>query len=204
MNKGELRAHLIALLNRSDCTNALADTFIDQALARITRAIRIPSMEKQQTYAISDVSGTGAIQMPTDLIEAIDIYCDGTALVRIPLHEMVEGQKTGEIGNPKFFARVQASFLIHPKPSSGTIYLNYYGEFAALSSDSSTNALTTVGSDLIIYTALSYAADYFIDERSQTFEMKANSFLSEIQEQADTAEISGGTQVMRPSQTYDD
>ena len=31
MNKGELRAHMKALLNRSDCTDALADTFIDQA-----------------------------------------------------------------------------------------------------------------------------------------------------------------------------
>ena len=28
MNKGQLRAHFLALLNRSDCTDTLADTFI--------------------------------------------------------------------------------------------------------------------------------------------------------------------------------
>ena len=35
MNKGQIRTHFIALLNRTDCTNALADTFIDMAMGRI-------------------------------------------------------------------------------------------------------------------------------------------------------------------------
>ena len=35
MNKGQIRAHFKALLNRSDCPDALADTFIDQATTRI-------------------------------------------------------------------------------------------------------------------------------------------------------------------------
>lgn len=46
MNKGEIRAHFKALLNRSDITDALADTFIDQGITRIQRSLRVPSMEK--------------------------------------------------------------------------------------------------------------------------------------------------------------
>ena len=53
MNKGEIRAHFKALLNRSDCTDALADTFLNQALTRIQRILRIPPIERMQTYTVS-------------------------------------------------------------------------------------------------------------------------------------------------------
>ena len=205
MNKGELRTHLIALLNRNDLTNALADTFIDQAVHRITRILRIPSMEKTQTYDVAnDVSGVSTINLPIDFIEPIDVYSEGKALVRLPLHEMVEAQKSNQQGTPVFFARVQGTYLVHPKPSTGTIVLNYYAAFSALSSDSSTNTLTTLGPDLLIYTSLGYAADYFLDERGPQFEAKASQFLAEIQQQADAAEQNGGLQIMRPSATYTD
>ena len=52
MNLGNLRSHFIALLNRSDITNSLADTFIDQSIARIQRQLRIPSMEKTHTIPL--------------------------------------------------------------------------------------------------------------------------------------------------------
>jgi hypothetical protein len=205
MNKGELRTHLIALLNRNDLTNALADTFIDQAVHRITRILRIPSMEKTQTYDVAnDVSGVSTINLPIDFIEPIDVYSEGKALVRLPLHEMVEAQKSNQQGTPVFFTRVQGTYLVHPKPSTGTIVLNYYAAFSALTSDSSTNTLTTLGPDLLIYTSLGYAADYFLDERGPQFEAKASQFLAEIQQQADAAEQNGGLQIMRPSATYTD
>ena len=46
MNKGELRTHIKDVLNRTDVTDALVDTFIFQTLSRIQRLLRIPSMEK--------------------------------------------------------------------------------------------------------------------------------------------------------------
>ena len=205
MNKGQIRTHMIALLNRSDITDALADTFIDQAISRITRVLRIPSIEKVQTYNVAnDVTGVSTINLPNDLIEPLDIYSEGKALVRLPLHEMIEAQKTNEQGTPKFFARVQGTYLLHPKPSTGTVVLNYYAAFDTLGTDSATNTLTTLVPDLLIYTALTYASDYFLDERGTQFETRASSFLSEIQQQADSSEQAGGLQVMRPSQTYTD
>ena len=202
MNKGELRAHMKALLNRSDCTDALADTFIDQAIGRIQRTLRIPIMEKQREYAISNAAGAPSVTLPSDMLELIDIYIGGVALVRIPMHEMQEAHQTGQVGTPRYFCRQQGAILLHPKPSSGTLHISYYGEFDALVNDSDSTPLTVLASDAISYTALGYASDFFLDERGQLFDGKAALFLAEIQEQADTAEQSGGTQVMRPTHLY--
>ena len=204
MNKGELRSHMLALLNRSDCTDALANTFLDQAIARIERTLRVPSMEQQHIYTIDSASGVSQLFIPSNLIEMVDIHADGRALVRLPGHEMVEAQKTGAIGNPIHFTRVQGVLKIHPKPTSGLVYLNYYGEFTDLVNDSDTNSLTNIASDLIIYTALGYASDYFLDERGPLFDQKAGAFIAEIQGQADSAETSGTSQFMRPTHRFED
>lgn len=195
---------MLALLNRSDCTDALANTFIDQAIARIARTLRIPSMEQQHTYTISGDTGVGEVILPNNLLEMIDVHYDGRALARVPSHEMVEHQKTGSLGAPQFFNRLQGTIQITPRPTAGTLYLNYYAQPNSLVDDTDTNVLTDVGSDLITYTALGYASDYFLDERGPLFETKASAFLSEIQDQADRAETSGSTQVMRPTHRYED
>ena len=202
MNKGQIRAHFLALLNRSDCPNTLADTFIDQATTRIQRVMRTPAMEAQQTYTIS--GQTSEITLPANLLEIISIYMDGNALTRIPHHEMLQAQKTGELGTPRQMCRQSVQVLLHPQPTTGTVFLDYYREFPALATDADTNALTETASDILTYTALSYAADYFMDERAAIFEQKSGQFLAEMQEHSYAAEQSGINQVMRPTVVYGD
>jgi len=202
MNKGQIRAHFLALLNRSDCPNTLADTFIDQATTRIQRVLRTPAQEAQQTYTIS--GQTSEITIPVNLLEIISVYMDGVALTRIPHHEMLQAQRTGEQGIPRQMCRQQSKILLHPQPTTGTVFLDYYAEFPSLATDSDTNALTGIASDILTYTALSYAADYFMDERAAIFEQKSGQFLAELQEQSNSAEQSGVSQVMRPTVVYGD
>jgi len=204
MNKGQIRAHFLALLNRSDCSNALADTFIDQAMTRIQRVLRIPPMEKLQTYTIASGTTVSELVMPIDLLEIIDLQYNGRALVRIPMHEMAEQQKHGALGSPLYFTRERDVIKLAPSVGQGELYLNYYGEVDQLIADTDDNVLTLIASDLVTYTALSYAADYFLDERGPLFETKSGQFLAEIQEQANSAEQSGMAQVMRPTRTYED
>ena len=204
MNKGQIRAHFLALLNRTDCSNALADTFIDQALVRIQRVLRIPPMEAQHKYTITSGTAVTSVVVPADMLEIIDVQFDGVALVRVPMSDMVELQKHGEHGSPRYFTRERELIKIAPFPTSGDVYLNYYAEFDDLPTDLSENVLTVIGSDLLTYTALSYAADYFLDERGPLFEQRSGQFLAEIQEQANAAEQSGMAQVMRPTRTYTD
>lgn len=202
MNYGNIRTHFKAVLNRSDITDALADTFIDQGIARIQRQLRIPIMEAQQNYTIS--TQTGSVVVPNDMLELMDIYFDNTAVVRLPLHDMLQLKKGSEAGTPQFFTRERSNILLYPEPSSGTLTVNYYAEFPEMTSDSDENTLAKVASDAIIYAALTYASDYYIDERSQIFTEKYLSFMSELQEQSNDAEMSGSLQVMRPSATYTD
>jgi hypothetical protein len=197
MNLGNIRTHFKALLNRSDITDALADTFIDQGIARVQRSLRIPSMEKQYNYSIT--SPTTSVVLPNDFLEAISLYFDGRQLAKVTLQEILERQQNGEQGAPLYFCRQGGTYLISPSPSSGTLSLDYYAQFIDMTADSDENILAQVASDLIIYAALTYAADYYIDERSPVFENKYVQFMAEIQEQSNDAETSGNMQTIRPS-----
>lgn len=197
MNLGNIRTHFKALLNRSDITDALANTFIDQGIARVQRSLRIPSMEKQYNYSV--VGPTTFITLPNDFLESISVYYDGHQLAKVTLQEILERQKTGEQGQPHYFCRQGGSYLISPSPSSGTVTLDYYAQFPDMMLDTDENILAQVGSDLIIYAALTYAADYYIDERSPVFEQKFNQFMVEIQEQSNDAELSGNMQAISPA-----
>lgn len=204
MNKGQIRAHFKALLNRSDCADALADTFIDQSITRIQRNIRIPPMERQQAYNINSAEPQESIILPSDFLEIIDIYFDNTSLSRVPMRTILEMTKNNDVGSPKFFAREQGALVLYPRPATGTLYLNYYGQFTDLVSDGDSNDLTNVASDAVTYGALAYASDYFIDERGALFEQKLSMFLSELQQQANDAETSGTVQAIRPTTNYQD
>ena len=200
MNKGQIRAHFKALLNRTDCDDALADTFIDQAITRIQRTLRIPSMEKTQNYSIT--AQVSSIIIPNDLLEIMSVYTSEYTMSRVALREMKQFQSIGEVGTPKYFCRQGEEILLYPLPSNTTVSIDYYGQFDDLPSDTSSNSLTNIASDLVTYTALSYASDYFLDERGPLFDQKSSSFLIEIQEQANEAEQSGSLQTIRPSGTF--
>ena len=202
MNKGELRVHFKDLLNRSDITDTLANTFIDQAISRTERTLRVPSMEKQHVYNIS--ASTSLLVIPSDFLEIINIYSGATSLTRVPINELLEFSSGGENGTPKYFTREDETLLIYPNPTSGSVKLNYYAQFAEMTSDTDENALAMSSSDLIIYGALGYASDHFLDERGPLFEQKYQMFMREIQEQANTAEQSGTVQAIRPTYAYED
>lgn len=202
MNKGEIRAHFKALLNRTDCSDALADTFIDQSIARAQRVLRIPPMEKTQTYNLT--ASTSTLIIPADFLEIIDMYYANTNLSRVPLSKYVEMSQPAESGTPRYFTREGENIKIYPYPTSGSVSMNYYGQFTAMTADTDENDLAIIASDLITYGALGYASDYFLDERGPLFETKFVQFLSELQEQANDAEVSGTVQAMQPTATYQD
>ena len=107
-------------------------------------------------------------------------------------------------GEPKYFTRQQEALFIYPQPASGDLTLYYYGDFGTLTNDSDETPIIVAAPDLVTYAALTYAADHFLDERSQLFEAKFNQFLLEIQEQANDQELNGSTQAISPAYSYED
>lgn len=200
MNKGELRTHFKELLNRSDCSDALADTFIDQSITRIERNLRIPPMEKSYSYTISLT--TSEVLIPSDFLEAINMYYENTSVNRVSMNRFLDVSVGNETGTPLYFTRQGTNFKIYPSPTSGSLVLNYYASFPVMTSDTDENDLALIASDLITYGALSFAADYFLDERGQLFESRFTQLANELQGQADDAESSGTVQVIQASAQY--
>jgi hypothetical protein len=200
MNKGELRTHFKELLNRSDCSDALADTFIDQSITRIERNLRIPPMEKSYSYTISLT--TSEVFIPSDFLEAINMYYANTSVNRVSMNRFLDVSVGNETGTPLYFTRQGTNFKIYPSPTSGSLVLNYYASFPVMTSDTDENDLALIASDLITYGALSFAADYFLDERGQLFESRFTQLANELQGQADDAESSGTVQVIQASAQY--
>jgi hypothetical protein len=202
MNYGDIKSHFDALLNRSDITPALTTLFIDQGISRIQRNLRTPLNESLTTYTIS--GQTASITLPTDFLEIISLYLGDTELMRVPMSKFRELVNNPVAGNPQVFVRQQQNILLHPQPTSGDLKLYYYGEFAAMTQNTDENNLAAVAPDLILYSALTYAADYYLDERRDVFESKYVQFLSEVQEQANDQEMNGGTQTIQPTYTFTD
>jgi hypothetical protein len=201
MNFGDLKTHFQNLLNRSDLTTALSETFINQGIARIQRQLRVPMNEKVQNYTLS--AQTSSLTLPADFLEIISLYHSTNELERVSTRRFRELQGSVYTGTPKYFARQQEKVNIYPEPTTGTLVLYYYGEFDPMTADSDENILAQVAPDLIIYAALTYAADWFLDTRGELFEQKYNQFLAEIQEQANDQEMNGGVQGIEPAYRYD-
>lgn len=202
MNYGDLKSHFNDLLNRSDITSALTTRFIDQGISRIQRQLRTPLNEKVKTYNIT--SQTTSLTLPSDFLEIISLYYDQYELVRVPMSKFRTLNKSTFNGSPTNFTRQQETLLLYPTPTSGSVVLYYYAEFDSMLANSDENALAAVASDLIIYGGLTYAADYYLDERAGVFEQKFTQFLTEIQEQANDQELNGSTQVIQPAYSYQD
>ena len=202
MNYGDIKTHFEALLNRSDITPTLTTNFIDQGIARIQRQLRTPLNENIVTYTIT--TQTPSVTVPNDFLEIISLYFGASELNRIPVAKFRPLANNPVTGNPTVFNRQQQDLQLWPQPTSGTLTLYYYGEFAPMVLNTDENALAAVASDLIIYAALTYAADYYLDERGQLFEDKYNQFLAELQQQGDDQELNGGTQSIQPAYSYAD
>lgn len=205
MNKQEVRTRFLNLLNRNDCTNALADGFLDDSLRRIQRTLKIPSMEKSKTITFSEELPDSFV-LPSDFLTLKDLYyysdaTGGVILERLELSSFF--QKSIDSAYPQYYTRVQNSIIVKPANTDTTLTLSYYGEIPDLTSDTDSNLLTNLAPDLLIYGALSFAADYFLDsERSKLFEERYISIYREIEEQNRQLEFAGYTNTITPAYQY--
>jgi len=205
MNYGQLWANLIALLNRRDCTTDQAKSFIQNALTRINRELRCPAMEKTVVATIG--SGYTGLTIPSDFLELINLIpvsqtYDQRRLTKCDIS--LAKQLAINVGSPAKYCREGPQWIIGPAPAEGDqIQIDYYAEIGALTNDSDTNVISIIASDLIIYCALSYAADFFSDKRGDKWESRYQQIRNQLQIMADDDEESGAVQV-QPAYAYPD
>lgn len=192
MTYGELKTQFTAILNRTDITTALTETFINQAMSRSQRELRIPAQEKSLETIVT--GGFTSIPVPTDYISCVAMICDDKNINYLPLARFLEVDEDGT-GQPLYWTRIGNEFKFKPTPTVDQVVdVYYYGEFTPFTDDLLGTTISTVAPDLLIYGALSYAADYYIDERANSFEGRYQSILQALQDQAYDAEGPGPVQ----------
>jgi hypothetical protein len=206
----ELKQDVINLINRNDCTDALAASFVNLAQRRLLRTLRLPSLEKIQTVisgtTISTIfnSTTGAYSLPADFLELIYIYDNDRILERIPLRKFLEYSKNNSAsGKPRYYTRVKNTFELMPKPQAAhEFYVVYAADDTTLVNNTDTNVLSLSCPDLLIYGAVLYAADYFNDSRKAQFEDVYNKIYMDVAALADATDAATADASVQPSFTY--
>lgn len=180
----DVKNQFLGLLNRRDITPTLTDTFMGFGVQRIQRELRIPAMEKLVSVT---TDGTGAISVPGDLLEVISIHTNDTVnrqkLVRTDLQTILQYAQIP--GSPKYYYRETGTFTIGPyPPEDTTVWIHYYADASNLLADSDTNWITEIAPTLLIYAALSYSCDYYLDDRKQMFEAAYMQIAEQLQQMA--------------------
>lgn len=198
MTLADLRSQLLAILNRNDCSTSLANTFINQAQTRIERTLRIPGMEKSSVVTGNEDPATDAIIIPVDFLQMKYLYTGCYLLENKDIGHFLRLPKN--IGDPKYYCRIGASYMLKPAVSPGQeVYLVYYASQPSLVNDTDTNLFSTVASDLLLYAALSYATDYFVDDRVTAFEARFTALFGDLVEQANQTDMEQSAQQIAPA-----
>lgn len=186
MDKAGIRDQFKKTLGRNDITDDLANTFIDQAVARIQRTLRVPAMEKIADYEVN--ADQPSVFLPNDFLSMKLFYSGERNLDFLPLSSFLTKPKT--FGSPVYYTRVGAELRLWPQPVDGTeLSLVYFGEIPDLVNDQDTNFLCVIAPDLLVYGALTFAADYYVDDRKPAFEDAFARIYAEVEEQARLVEM---------------
>ena len=194
MNYGELKDYFLELLNRNDITDIQTDRFISLGLRRIERLLRTPLQRTSITFTVP-TDWDGGFGVPDDYLGFYYLKVNDIPVNRITANSAGKPYP----GTPSEFYMDRGKFMFRPTLSeSDVIDLGYYQEFAqGVTSTSVTNYSVVLG-DLVVYAALIYAADFFVDVRREGFKATFIDLQNEVQLMADQDEMSGGVYVRNP------
>lgn len=193
MNFSDVQANFLSILNRRDCTPSQVLTFLSFAIQRIQRELRVPAMERQVVHTFDGTeTPVGALPLPNDFLETISVSTNDSVeqnkLKRVDLQ--TASRLAQGVGYPKVYYRQNGFLILGPRPLSGiSVYLDYYQDAATLTNPTDTNWITIDAPDLLVYGALTYAADFFLDERADKWEARFQSIVVDLQNMADQDEL---------------
>lgn len=192
MDYQTLRATFQGILNRTDCTDTQADQFIGMGLRRAERVIRTPLQRRYinvvKTPEISFLS------LPSDYLTMESVFVNGQVLRRASTTETI---KPGDYSLPTtWWLEGRFLYFAGDLKDGDEVSFSYFGEFLEPTDDTGSTGYTETIPDLIIYAALIYAADFFLDVRMAAFENFYRTLRDEVQLMADQEATSGGYMVM--------
>lgn len=192
------------ILNRNDCTDDLATTFMMQGIARIQRDCRLPSMER--SLVMQPNAATNFFTCPKDLLQPIDlIWTDNSgqahSLEKLSYRQLILRSTQSD---PVCYARLQSQYWIAGSVNPGTfLQFFYYGNFTAFETPDSDNELSASSPDLAVYAALSYAGEHFEHPNTDRWEAKYQAIKTEVAVMAIDLDAEGGPQAVQSTVCWD-
>jgi len=198
MSFNTMKASFQNILNRDDCSDAQATTFLQQGISRIQRDCRLPSMER--TLIITPETPTNMFSVPLDLIQPIDVLVqDSSGIFRSLVKKAFRDAVNVDSNDlPRVYARIQTTIYIFGTVTTGRqIMFLYYGNFTPFADEDSDNELSASTPDLAVYAALSYAADTFQHPSAAAWEGRYQQLKTEVMAMAIDLDAEGGPQYVQ-------
>ena len=208
-NYGELKQAIRDYINYGDASveNNL-ELFIRMAYDNINSSLRIPSME----YRVYHTVTTERLDMPipTNYLELKRIYYPDTleTMDQVDIETMPEmwdvNSEVSNDGRPTKFARDDGRWLLNKPMVIGTkIYFVYWRNIEYPIEDADTDVFIQQVDGVLLYRSLAEAFRFLEDfETSEYWMQKAVAEITIVQENADTAEVSGSVIVQSNNPWY--
>jgi hypothetical protein len=182
---------------RRNIDDATLNDFIEIALSRANRMLRIPPLEG---FSALPVDVNGFAELPPNFIEAIELqFVSGGReyiLDRKAISEVDYLSNSPRGGSPCVFGRFGNYFRVAPWNLGDELFVNlyYYKSLPPLVQDTDLNWFTEQAPELLLYGALTELADYTRDRDSrQVWDGKFSQEVSTLQAVEDRAAWSGST-----------
>jgi hypothetical protein len=152
------------------------------------------------TTGAADTTPTTALTIPRDFLSLKLLYSPADIMVHKDPSHFFRIPQGGCGGHPTVYTRIGASFLIKPTLAEGDqIVMLYYAAQPVLVADEDINFFGLTAPDLIIYGALSYACDYFVDDRTGAFEQRFKQLYDDLDEQGRMTDMEQSAQAIAPA-----
>lgn len=197
-NKQGIRNSVKQWSQRKTIPDEVLNDFIELAMSRANRLLRIPPLEAMTSISLSD-AGNG--QLPANFLEAIslsvEVEGDVIYLDRKSILEVDTLSNTSDQGYlPTSFARIGNYIKIAPWNLGDTYSadLYYYYAVPPMNNDLDTNWFTLYAPEVLLYGAMSELSDYVRDvDGHQLWTQKFETAVSLLQAVEEKAKWSGST-----------
>lgn len=209
MSYSDMLNDFTTILDRDDCSQALAQTFLGQGMTRVQRDCRLPSMERALLVTPAAAAMT-QFAVPADMIQIIDILVpkENSSTGQMRALKKVAYRRLMTMDNtdlPRSFARFQGQIYINGGvPIGNTVQFLYYGNFTPFVLATDENELSSNAPDLGVYAALKYAGDYFEHPLTDKWENTYQELKAAVIAMAIDLENEGGVNEIEPIYDLDD
>lgn len=189
-NRAGIRNSLKQWSRRKNIPDEVLNDFIELALSKANRALRIPPLETVNDF---EITTDGYILIPSDFIEVKEIIIQrnnkNIILERKSIQE-VDYMITSGSGDPCIYGRYGNTFRVAPYAGDGTETLRMYYYFAIppMQQDITENWFTLTAPEILLYGAMSELCNYTRDiDGTQLWTTKFNEAVQILQTMEDRA-----------------